>query len=134
MIIRSTEPSGTHIRILPVYSHDFKSRAVTHHSNQMNQCPWMLKPMSVSDTIGCRTSEKYGRSRSSVASDNIDPEVWFFVIITYLPDGWIGATVDELRGHTMDLLRVRERRKDIHYAALSHIGETEVIPFVFESH
>ena len=54
---------------------------------------------------------------------------------SYLPKQAVGElTADELCGRTMDVLRARDKRKDVHYDALKEIGEAEVIPFTFESH
>ena len=54
---------------------------------------------------------------------------------THLPNGSVEEwTEDQLRGHTMDRMRARDSLKERHYAALSVIGEAEIIPFVFESH
>jgi hypothetical protein len=53
---------------------------------------------------------------------------------SYLPNDCKDVTAEELCGKSMDVLRAREKRKDVHYDALSSIGEVEVIPFAFESH
>jgi len=54
---------------------------------------------------------------------------------THIPKGSIeGWPADRLRGHTMDEMRARDARKDLHYEALAVAGEAEVIPFTFESH
>jgi hypothetical protein len=54
---------------------------------------------------------------------------------SYLPKQAVGElTADELCGRAMDVLRARDKRKDVHYDALKEIGEAEVIPFTFESH
>src|SRR4051812_43228943 len=54
---------------------------------------------------------------------------------SYLPKQSIGEwSAEGLRGNVMDVLRARDKRKDVHYDALTAIGEAEVIPFTFESH
>jgi len=75
-------------------------------------------------------------------SDELTGERWYVDVSglcgeskSHLPKASIeGWSEDQLRGHTMDEMRARESKKDVHYAALSMVGEAEVIPFVFESH
>jgi hypothetical protein len=98
-------------------------------------------PRDVRERVNDGDREKY-LIPDLVITDRQNGEQWYIDVSgiygeakSHLPNGSVeGWSEDQLRAHTMDQLRARDSKKDRHYAALSEIGEADVIPFVFESH